>query len=130
MTKQTTLASAEIRAFRAENPKMRERDLAAQLKISEAALVAAAKSRPTARLSCSPTAPSPVPEPAQAELLPLQHVVGNDLGQCRATSFMQRTVVTLVRNRRACARPANGDSHELFYLPVRPQPPQRHLPPS
>ena len=32
---------AEIRAFRAENPKMRERDIAAQLGISEAALVAA-----------------------------------------------------------------------------------------
>ncbi|QRM56470.1 ChuX/HutX family heme-like substrate-binding protein [Sinorhizobium sp. BG8] len=31
----------EIRAFRAENPKMRERDIAAQLGISEAALVAA-----------------------------------------------------------------------------------------
>ncbi|MGO7601799.1 hemin-degrading factor, partial [Rhizobium ruizarguesonis] len=34
-------APAEIRAFRAENQKMRERDIAAQLKISEAALVAA-----------------------------------------------------------------------------------------
>ncbi|OWO95251.1 hypothetical protein B5E41_09170 [Rhizobium esperanzae] len=32
-----------MRAFRAENPKMRERDLAAQLKISEAALVAPAE---------------------------------------------------------------------------------------
>jgi putative hemin transport protein len=32
---------AEIRAFRAENPKMRERDIAARLGISEAALVAA-----------------------------------------------------------------------------------------
>ncbi|TAU54323.1 hemin-degrading factor [Rhizobium leguminosarum] len=41
MTEQTRPAPAEIRAFRAENPKMRERDMAAQLKISEAALVAA-----------------------------------------------------------------------------------------
>ncbi|MBY5334440.1 hemin-degrading factor [Rhizobium leguminosarum] len=41
MTEQTRPAPAEIRAFRAENPKMRERDIAAQLKISEAALVAA-----------------------------------------------------------------------------------------
>ncbi|TCS04538.1 ChuX/HutX family heme-like substrate-binding protein [Rhizobium sp. BK418] len=41
MTEQTRPAPAEIRAFRAENPKMRERDVAAQLKISEAALVAA-----------------------------------------------------------------------------------------
>ncbi|RFB89879.1 hemin-degrading factor [Rhizobium leguminosarum bv. trifolii] len=41
MTEQTRPAPAEIRAFRAENPKLRERDIAAQLKISEAALVAA-----------------------------------------------------------------------------------------
>ncbi|WP_183699156.1 ChuX/HutX family heme-like substrate-binding protein [Rhizobium sp. BK049] len=41
MTEQKRPAPAEIRAFRAENPKMRERDIAAQLKISEAALVAA-----------------------------------------------------------------------------------------
>ncbi len=41
MTDQTRPAPSEIRAFRAENPKMRERDIAAQLKISEAALVAA-----------------------------------------------------------------------------------------
>jgi putative hemin transport protein len=41
MTEQIRPAPSEIRAFRAENPKMRERDIAAQLKISEAALVAA-----------------------------------------------------------------------------------------
>ncbi|ARO31388.1 hemin transport/degradation protein HmuS [Rhizobium sp. NXC14] len=41
MTEQKRPAPAEIRAFRAENPKMRERDMAARLKISEAALVAA-----------------------------------------------------------------------------------------
>ncbi|MBB3462313.1 hemin-degrading factor [Rhizobium sp. BK377] len=41
MTEQSRPAPSEIRAFRAENPKMRERDIAAQLKISEAALVAA-----------------------------------------------------------------------------------------
>ncbi|TAX56904.1 hemin-degrading factor [Rhizobium leguminosarum] len=41
MTEQTRPAPAEIRAFRADNPKMRERDIAAQMKISEAALVAA-----------------------------------------------------------------------------------------
>ncbi|MFL5018988.1 MAG: hemin-degrading factor [Rhizobium sp.] len=41
MTEQTRPTPAEIRAFRADNPKMRERDIAAQLKISEAALVAA-----------------------------------------------------------------------------------------
>ena len=41
MTEQTRPAPAEIRAFRAENLKMRERDIAAQLKISEAAIVAA-----------------------------------------------------------------------------------------
>ena len=41
MTNTTRPTPAEIRAFRAENPKMRERDIAAQLGISEAALVAA-----------------------------------------------------------------------------------------
>ncbi|KRB61843.1 iron transporter [Rhizobium sp. Root708] len=41
MTENTKPSPADIRAFRAENPKMRERDIAAQLKISEAALVAA-----------------------------------------------------------------------------------------
>lgn len=41
MTDTTRPTPAEIRAFRAENPKMRERDIAAQLGISEAALVAA-----------------------------------------------------------------------------------------
>ncbi|MEF0942482.1 hemin-degrading factor [Rhizobium sp. BR 362] len=41
-TRETTrLAPADIRAFRAENAKMRERDLAARLGVSEAALVAA-----------------------------------------------------------------------------------------
>ncbi|MGG6896882.1 MULTISPECIES: hemin-degrading factor [Rhizobium] len=41
MTETTRPTPAEIRAFRAENPKMRERDIAARLNISEAALVAA-----------------------------------------------------------------------------------------
>jgi putative hemin transport protein len=41
MTKTTRPTPAEIRAFRADNPKMRERDIAARLEISEAALVAA-----------------------------------------------------------------------------------------
>jgi hypothetical protein len=41
MTNTTRPTPAEIRALRAENPKMRERDTAAQLGISEAALVAA-----------------------------------------------------------------------------------------
>ena len=41
MTNTPRPTPAEIRAFRAENPKMRERDIAAQLGISEAALVAA-----------------------------------------------------------------------------------------
>ncbi|KQS84736.1 MULTISPECIES: hemin-degrading factor [unclassified Rhizobium] len=38
---QTSPTPAEIRAYRAANPKLRERDIAAQLDISEAALVAA-----------------------------------------------------------------------------------------
>lgn len=41
MTEKTRPSPAEIRAFRAENPKMRERDIAAQLGVSEGALVAA-----------------------------------------------------------------------------------------
>ncbi|MDE1995284.1 MAG: hemin-degrading factor [Rhizobiaceae bacterium] len=41
MTETTRPTPIEIRAFRAENPKMRERDIAAQLGVSEAALVAA-----------------------------------------------------------------------------------------
>ncbi|MCF3643117.1 hemin-degrading factor [Rhizobium sp. TRM95111] len=41
MTETTRPTPADIRAFRAENPKMRERDIASQLGISEAALVAA-----------------------------------------------------------------------------------------
>ena len=41
MTETTKPTPADIRAFRAENPKMRERDIAAQLNVSEAALVAA-----------------------------------------------------------------------------------------
>lgn len=41
MTTPTRPSPAEIRSFRAENPKMRERDIAARLGISEAALVAA-----------------------------------------------------------------------------------------
>jgi putative hemin transport protein len=41
MTQTTRPAPIDIRAFRAENPSMRERDIAARLGISEAALVAA-----------------------------------------------------------------------------------------
>ena len=41
MSNTTRPTPAEIRAFRAENPKLRERDIAATLGISEAALVAA-----------------------------------------------------------------------------------------
>ena len=41
MTETSSPTPSEIRAYRAANPKMRERDIAAQLGISEAALVAA-----------------------------------------------------------------------------------------
>lgn len=41
MTEKKRPTPSEIRAYRAENPKLRERDIAAQLGISEAALVAA-----------------------------------------------------------------------------------------
>ncbi|OJT96159.1 MAG: hemin-degrading factor [Rhizobium sp. 63-7] len=51
-TKQPT--PAEIRAYRAENPKLRERDLAANLCISEAALVAAETGLTVTRIDASP----------------------------------------------------------------------------
>ena len=41
MTADDPSDTVQIRAYRAANPKMRERDIAAQLGISEAALVAA-----------------------------------------------------------------------------------------
>ena len=41
MTETSSPTPSEIRAYRAANPKMRERDIAAQLGVSEAALVAA-----------------------------------------------------------------------------------------
>ncbi|ARM89612.1 hemin transport/degradation protein HmuS [Rhizobium sp. CIAT894] len=53
MTEQTRPAPAEIRAFRAENPKMREREIAARLKISEAALVAAETGISVTRIDAS-----------------------------------------------------------------------------
>ena len=55
MTEQKRPAPAEIRAFRADNPKMRERDIAAQLKISEAALVAAETGISVTRIDGSAT---------------------------------------------------------------------------
>ncbi|RVI40138.1 hemin-degrading factor, partial [Sinorhizobium meliloti] len=41
MTESIRPTPSEIRAYRAENPKLRERDIAAKLGIAEAALVAA-----------------------------------------------------------------------------------------
>ncbi|MBB2819826.1 UNVERIFIED_ORG: putative hemin transport protein [Rhizobium esperanzae] len=55
MTEQKRPAPAEIRAFRADNPKMRERDIAARLKISEAALVAAETDISVTRIDGSAT---------------------------------------------------------------------------
>ncbi|EGE57126.1 UNVERIFIED_ORG: putative hemin transport protein [Rhizobium esperanzae] len=55
MTEQKRPAPAEIRAFRADNPKMRERDIAARLKISEAALVAAETGISVTRIDGSAT---------------------------------------------------------------------------
>lgn len=53
MTISTRPSPADIRSFRAENPKMRERDLAANLGISEAALVAAEVGHTTIRIDAS-----------------------------------------------------------------------------
>ena len=50
MTKTTRPTPAEIRAYRAENPTMRERDIAAHLNISEAALVAAEVGKTATRI--------------------------------------------------------------------------------
>ena len=41
MTQTSRPTPSEIRAYRVANPKMRERDIAAQIGLSEAALVAA-----------------------------------------------------------------------------------------
>nr|WP_272210443.1 ChuX/HutX family heme-like substrate-binding protein [Marinicella sp. W31]MDC2876324.1 hemin-degrading factor [Marinicella sp. W31] len=49
-----TKTPEEIRAFRRDNPKMRERDIAAQLGISEAALVAAETGLTATRISPEP----------------------------------------------------------------------------
>jgi putative hemin transport protein len=56
MTEQTTPTPSEIRAYRAENPKLRERDIAAHLGISEAALVAAEVGISAVRISADPNA--------------------------------------------------------------------------
>ena len=53
MTNTTRPTPAEIRSYRAENPKMRERDIAAHLGISEAALVAAEVGLTAVRIDAS-----------------------------------------------------------------------------
>jgi putative hemin transport protein len=50
----TSKTPAEIRAYRAENPKLRERDIAANLGVSEAALVAAECGISVVRIDASP----------------------------------------------------------------------------
>jgi putative hemin transport protein len=54
MTDKTTPTPAEIRAYRAENAKLRERDIAANLGISEAALVAADVGLTAIRIDADP----------------------------------------------------------------------------
>lgn len=54
MSEQTTPAPEEIRQARAENPKMRDRDFAARLKISEAQLVAAYAGHGVTRIQPKP----------------------------------------------------------------------------
>jgi len=54
MTEFNATTPAEIRAYRAENPKLRERDIAANLGISEAALVAAEVGLTATRIDASP----------------------------------------------------------------------------
>lgn len=54
MTEKTAPTPAEIRAYRAENPKLRERDIAANLGISEAALVAAEVGLTAVRIDADP----------------------------------------------------------------------------
>jgi putative hemin transport protein len=54
MTEKTMPTPAEIRAYRAENAKMRERDIAANLGISEAALVAAEVGLTVTRIEADP----------------------------------------------------------------------------
>ncbi|RYE57030.1 MAG: hemin-degrading factor [Rhizobiaceae bacterium] len=54
MTEKTMPTPAEIRAYRAENSKMRERDIAANLGVSEAALVAAEVGISAIRIEADP----------------------------------------------------------------------------
>lgn len=54
MTEKTMPTPAEIRAYRAENAKMRERDIAANLGVSEAALVAAEVGLTVTRIDADP----------------------------------------------------------------------------
>jgi putative hemin transport protein len=54
MTEKTMPTPAEIRAYRAENSKMRERDIAANLGVSEAALVAAEVGLTVTRIAADP----------------------------------------------------------------------------
>jgi putative hemin transport protein len=54
MTEKTAPTPSEIRAYRAENPKLRERDIAANLGISEAALVAAEVGLTAVRIDPNP----------------------------------------------------------------------------
>lgn len=54
MTETTTPTPSEIRAYRVENPKLRERDIAVQLGISEAALAAAEVGLTATRIDADP----------------------------------------------------------------------------
>ena len=54
MTESKAPTPSEIRAYRAENPKLRERDIAASLGISEAALVAAEVGLTAVRIDANP----------------------------------------------------------------------------
>ncbi|MBY3240333.1 hemin-degrading factor [Rhizobium laguerreae] len=109
MTEQTRPAPAEIRAFRAENPKMRERDIAAQLKISEAALVAAETGISVTRIDGS-------------ALRLLEHVAG--LGEVMALSRNESAVhekIGVFENIKSGAQAAIvlGENIDLRIFPSR-----------
>ena len=80
----TAKTPAEIRAYRAENPKMRERDIAANLGISEAALVAAECGISAVRIDANPNRMLERAPELEAWQRPVQEFVASlDLAELR-----------------------------------------------
>lgn len=81
MTEATLPSPADIRAFRAANPKLRERDIAEKLGISEAALVAAECGLGTVRIDADPN-----------RFLPLAKMLGEVMALTRNASAVHEKI--------------------------------------